>query len=84
MRGNVENNYGVSSFPEGMTVCAKTGTAQGEDGSRPNAMIAGFVLDEDYPLAFFAAVEHGGYGADVCVPLMGQVLAACKEALDKN
>ena len=41
MRGNVENNYGVSSFPEGMTVCAKTGTAQGEDGSRPNAMIAG-------------------------------------------
>ena len=84
MRGNVENNYGVSSFPEGMTVCAKTGTAQGEDGSRPNAMIAGFVLDDEYPLAFFAAVEHGGYGADVCVPLMGQVLAACKEALDKT
>jgi len=28
------------------------------------------------------AVENGGYGSTVCIPLISQVLAACKGAMD--
>ena len=81
MRNNVENYYGDEHFP-GLTVCAKSGTAEvGED--EDNALLTGFVTDEAYPLAFFVVVEDGGYGRQTCVPIMAQVLAACKEALDR-
>jgi hypothetical protein len=40
-------------------------------------MIAGFVADKQYPLAFVIAVEDGGYGREVCVPILSKVLAAC-------
>lgn len=83
MRNNVANSYGDENFP-GLTVCAKSGTAEMGDGMATNAMFAGFCLDEDYPLAFFAAVEEGGYGRHTCVPIMSQVLEACKEVLDKE
>ena len=81
MRGNVVNSYGDDSFP-GLTVCAKSGTAELGEGLESNAMFAGFVLDEEYPLAFFAAVEEGGYGRYTCVPIISQVLEVCKEVLD--
>ena len=45
-------------------------------------MFCGFVTDEAYPLAFIVAVENGGYGSAVCVPIISQVLAQCKEVLD--
>ena len=45
-------------------------------------MFAGFVTDEEYPLAFFVAVEGGGYGKTQGVPIMSKVLAACKEMMD--
>ena len=51
-------------------------------GKKPNAMIAGFVSDAEYPLAFVVAVEDAGYGRDVCVPILSKVLAACKTVLD--
>jgi peptidoglycan glycosyltransferase len=81
MRYNVETKYGDQNFP-GLTVCAKTGTAEVGGDKRPNAMIAGFVEDEQYPLAFIIAVEDGGYGSTVCVPMLSQVLQACKAELD--
>lgn len=81
MRGNVVNGYGDDSFP-GLTVCAKSGTAELGEGKESNAMFAGFVMDEDYPLAFFAAVEEGGYGRYTCVPIISRVLEVCKEVLD--
>lgn len=81
MAKNVEKEYGTGHFP-GLTVCAKSGTAQRGEGEAPNAMFAGFVQDEAYPLAFFVAVEGGGYGTDVCVPIVSQVLSACKVAMD--
>ena len=83
MRNNVENGYGDENFP-GLTVCAKSGTAELGDGQETNAMFAGFVLDEAYPLAFFAAVEEGGYGRYTCVPIISKVLEACKEVLDRQ
>lgn len=81
MRNNVVNNYGADHFP-GLTVCAKSGTGEVGGGQKSNAMFAGFVTDEAYPLAFIVAVEDAGYGRAVCVPILSQVLAACKDVMD--
>ena len=81
MRNNVEDYYGDENFP-GMTVCAKSGTAEVGGGKTPNAMFTGFVADEEYPLAFIVIVENGGYGRKTCVPILQQVLAACKKDID--
>lgn len=79
MRKNVQNKYGDDNFP-GLAVCAKTGTAEVGGDKKPNAMLAGFVLD--YPLAFIVCVEEGGYGAKSCLPIASQVLSACVDSLN--
>lgn len=81
MRNNVEVTYGSWHFP-GLTVCAKSGTAELGGNQQSNAMFTGFVTDEKYPLAFIAVVENGGYGAATCVPIMSTVLKECKTILD--
>ena len=81
MRNNVINKYGDENFP-GLTVCAKTGTAERDGDQASNAMFAGFTLDEQYPLAFIVCVEGGGYGRAACVPIASKVLAACKEVME--
>ncbi len=83
LRNNVNTVYGAGNFP-GLTVCAKSGTSELGGGKTPNAMFAGFVTDEAYPLAFIAVVENGGYGANTCVPILSRVLAECKAVLDAN
>lgn len=81
LRNNVVQKYGADNFA-GLTVCAKSGTSELGGGLASNAMFAGFSTDADYPLAFIVVVEQGGYGASTCVPILSQVLAACKAALD--
>ena len=81
MRNNVESYYGDEHFP-GLTVCAKSGTAEVGGDLTPNALFAGFVADEEYPLAFAMVVENGGLGRQVCVPILSEILAACKESMD--
>lgn len=81
MAFNVENKYGSENFP-GLTVCAKTGTAEVGGGKKPNAMLAGFVQDEQYPVAFIVCVEDAGYGKTVCIPIASQILAACKAVFE--
>ena len=81
MRNNVQSVYGDWNF-NGMNVCAKSGTSQLGGGQKSNAMFAGFVEDEQYPLAFIVVVENGGYGSATCVPVLSKVLAACKSVLD--
>jgi len=83
MRNNVEAVYGAGNFP-GLTVCGKSGTSQLGGDKASNAMFTGFVADEQYPLAFICVVEGGGYGSATCVPILSQVLAACKAVLDGN
>ena len=78
---NVQDKYGSENFP-GMTVGAKTGTGEVGGEKKPNAMLTGFVEDEQYPLAFIVAVEDGGYGAQVCIPIISQVLEACVESMN--
>ena len=81
MRGAVKNVYGDWNF-SGMNVCAKSGTSQLGGDQVSNAMFAGFVADEAYPLAFMVVVENGGYGSSACVPVLSKVLEACKAVLD--
>lgn len=83
MRNNVLEKYGEENFP-GLTVCAKSGTGQVGGDQKSNAMFAGFVTDEEYPLAFIVAVEDAGYGRHVCVPILSEVLATCKEVMDAS
>jgi peptidoglycan glycosyltransferase len=80
LRNNVVSVYGGSY--SGLTVCAKSGTSQLGGNQQPNAMFAGFVADEEYPLAFIVVVENGGYGSHTCVPILSAVLAECKAVLD--
>lgn len=77
---NVTDKYGSENFP-GLTVCAKTGTAEVGGDKKPNAMITGFVTDDQYPLAFIVAVEDAGYGRQVCVPIISKVLDVSKSVL---
>ena len=83
MRNNTQIMYGDQNFP-GLKVCAKSGTSQLGGGAVSNAMFAGFVMNEEYPLAFMVVVENGGYGASTCVPVISKVLAACKSVLDSE
>lgn len=86
IREYMRNNalaYGADRFGE-LTVCAKTGTAQIDGQTEPNAMLVGFVTDPEYPLAFIVCAENAGYGGQVCIPIAGQVLDACKHYMDSN
>lgn len=82
MRLNVTEKYGPANFGK-LKVCAKTGTGEVGGEKRPNAMLAGFTQDADYPLAFIVFVEDGGYGVEVCVPIAAKVLDACKAVMDQ-
>ncbi len=83
LRNNVYSIYGDWNFP-GLSVCGKSGTSQLGGEMTSNAMFAGFVEDEAYPLAFIAVVENGGYGSSTCVPILSKVLAECKAVMDES
>ena len=82
MRYNVETVYDPNgtNFP-GIEVCAKSGTAEGAAEAN-TATFAGFVADEEYPLAFVVVIEEGGAGSSACVPVLSKVLQACKTSMD--
>ena len=81
MRNNVKTVYGDGNFG-GLPVCAKSGTSQLGGDQKSNAMFAGFVDSEQYPLAFIVVVENGGYGSHTCVPVISKVLSVCKTVMD--
>lgn len=80
MRNNVVVKYGAENFPD-LMVCAKSGTAETGVGDT-DALFAGFVADERYPLAFFVVVEDGGFGSSTCTPVIAKVLQVCKDVID--
>lgn len=77
----VQVKYGAENFPD-VTVCGKSGTAEKDGDETSNALFTGFVDDPDYPLAFIAVVQEGGYGTDACIPILNRVLTVCMEVLD--
>ena len=80
MHYNVTEVYGDLKL-DGVEVCAKSGTAEvGADAN--TATFAGFIADNDYPLAFIVIVEQGGAGSATCAPIANDVLQACINVLD--
>ena len=73
MRNNVQQTYGQGMFGS-LAVCAKSGTAEAAPGQSPHAWFAGFVADEDLPLAFVVLVENGGGGSSVAGSVAAKVL----------
>lgn len=80
LQNNVLTKYGADNFP-GLEVGAKTGTGEVGGEKKPNAMLAGYVADSRYPLAFVVCVEDAGYGKTVCIPIASRVLDVCKQVL---
>lgn len=83
MYNNVQTVYGADLFPTGY-VCAKSGTAEIGPGTTPHATFAGFLQDEDYPLAFIVIVENGGSGSAACAPIAGEILKVCVDTMDRD
>lgn len=78
MQYNVQTVYSsYAYFPGGVTVCAKSGTAEIGGDVKNTATFAGFVKDSRYPLAFIVIVEEGGAGSATCAPIVATVLQAC-------
>jgi len=77
MRNNTKTVYGDAQF-SGWNLCAKTGTAEVEDG-KPHAWFVGFLDNEETPLAFVVVVEHGGSGSGTALPVAKKALAAARE-----
>lgn len=80
MRYTISDYYGDSMF-EGLTVCAKTGTAEVGEGIEPNAWMIGYSTDEDCPLAFAVVVEEGGYGFYSAGPIARIAMLGAAESL---
>ncbi len=73
MRYNVTSYYGDWRFP-GLSMCAKSGTAEVASGDAPHAWFTGFLDDPDNPYAFAVFVENGGWGVSVAGAVANQVL----------
>ncbi len=75
MRNNAIVSYNDASF-EGMSLCAKTGTAE-LDNANPHSWFVGFLDNEQTPLAFVVIVENGGAdNASTAIPVARSVLQA--------
>ncbi len=79
LRYNVKNQYGEYNY-EGLSLCAKSGTAQiDEIDSHNTAWFTGFMDDEDHPYAFVVVVEYGNSGSQTAGPIANRVLQAIVE-----
>lgn len=76
LRNDVENYYGDWMFPEGMNVCAKTGTGEIGSDKAPNCWIIGFCDSEQYPYAFAVMVEEGEGGIESAGNALASILYA--------
>lgn len=80
MRYTITDYYGDYGYG-GLSVCAKTGTAEVGEDKEPNGWIVGYSLDEDCPLAFACVVEDSGYGATYAAPVAKAAMAQAAQSL---
>lgn len=74
MRYNVKEQYGEYNY-EGLSLCAKSGTAQiDNDTSHNTAWFVGFMDDKDNPYAFVVVVEYSNSGSQTAGPIAAKVL----------
>lgn len=65
----------------GLTVRAKTGTAEVGDDKQPNGWFVGYSVDEDAPLAFACVIEDAGFGNQYARPVAEAAMAASAQSL---
>lgn len=68
----------------GLSVRAKTGTAEVREDKESNAWFVGFSTDEDCPLAFACVVEDAGLGDSYARPVVEAALSTAAERLRGN
>lgn len=73
MNYNTRHSYGEKNYP-GLTLHAKSGTAQVGGDATPHAWFTGYISNEDNPLAFVVIVENGGGGAKLAGEVANKVL----------
>ncbi len=74
MRNNVTEQYGDSRY-KGLSLCAKSGTAQIDEKEENNtALFVGFTDDADHPYAFIVIAEKGNSGSQTAGPVANKVL----------
>ena len=78
LRNNVQTVYGQSRFGD-LPVCAKSGTAEVEQGKTPHSWFAGFVASDTLPLAFVVLSENSGGGSSVAGSMAAKVLRTAAE-----
>lgn len=80
LRYNVTNHYGENNY-EGLSLCAKSGTAQIDDVDAHNiAWFTGFMDDDEHPYAFVVTIENGNSGSQTAGPVARKVLNAVLDA----
>ncbi len=76
LRNNVKEQYGDGRY-EGLSLCAKSGTAQIDSNENHNiAWFTGFMDDDSCPYAFVVAIEHGNSGSQTAGPVANKVMQA--------
>ena len=73
MREVVKSGTGRSAAVEGLTVCAKTGTAEIDTQQKDNAWFVGFIDDEALPFALCVVVQNSGTGGSVAAPIAQKI-----------
>ncbi len=74
MRNNVKKQYGEYNY-EGLSLCAKSGTAQIDSDENHNiAWFVGFMDDEKNPYAFVVVIENGNSGSQTAGPAARKIL----------
>ncbi len=75
--GEIMPEYSIG----GLTVRAKTGTAEVNEDKNPNSWFVGYSADSDCPLAFACVVEDSGMGSSYARPVIEAVLSTAAERL---
>ena len=74
LRYNVKEQYGDYNY-SGLSLCAKSGTAQIDSNENHNiAWFTGFMDDEKNPYAFVVVVENGNSGSQTAGPIANRIL----------
>lgn len=80
MRYTITDYYGDYLFG-GLSVCAKTGTAEVGENKEPNAWMIGYSKDEDCPLAFACVIEDSGFGFTYAGPIVEAAMIQAAKSL---
>ena len=75
LRYNVtEAYYSYYNFDSYEGLCAKSGTAEMDNGKPPHAWFTGFIGDKNNPYAFTVIVENSGWGLGQAAPIANDLL----------